>query len=116
GFGAWLAPTIHEQGIELRRRLPDAIDRVESWVNQRRNGVIGIVFSGLATEARLDSAATTQAPNARAGEKTAARSPAPKAGAASAAPSAGPVAGDSTALRPRERIGTRCGAGRRYFF
>src|SRR3954469_4629853 len=31
GFGAWMAPTLHEQSIELRRRLPDAIDRVETW-------------------------------------------------------------------------------------
>ena len=22
GFGAWMAPTLHSQGIELRRRLP----------------------------------------------------------------------------------------------
>src|SRR5207244_3567681 len=28
GFGAWMAPTLHSQGIELRRRLPDATDRV----------------------------------------------------------------------------------------
>jgi predicted PurR-regulated permease PerM len=59
GFGAWMAPTLHSQGIELRRRLPDAIDRVESWINQRRNGVIGIVFSGVSNEARVDSATTT---------------------------------------------------------
>src|SRR5438477_8738628 len=59
GFGAWMAPTLHSQGVELRRRLPDAIDRVETWINHRRNGVIGMVFSGLSTEARVDSAATT---------------------------------------------------------
>lgn len=62
GFGAWMAPTLHAQGIELRRRLPDAIDRVESWINQRRSGVIGIVFSGLSNEARGDSAAATTPP------------------------------------------------------
>src|SRR5215217_2691659 len=32
GFGAWMAPTLHRQGIELRRQLPDAIDRVETWI------------------------------------------------------------------------------------
>src|SRR4051812_27014465 len=30
GFGAWMAPTLRAQGTELRERLPDAIDRVES--------------------------------------------------------------------------------------
>jgi predicted PurR-regulated permease PerM len=60
GFGAWMAPTLHEQGVELRRRLPDAIDRVESWINARRTGVLGLVFSGLSSEARTDSAATTR--------------------------------------------------------
>jgi predicted PurR-regulated permease PerM len=56
GFGAWMAPTIHAQGIELRLRLPDAIDRVESWINRRRDGVIGMVFNGLSSDARQDSA------------------------------------------------------------
>ena len=62
GFGAWLAPTVHQQGIELQRRLPDAIDRAEVWVNSHRGGIIGMVFGGLATEARTDSAATTAPP------------------------------------------------------
>jgi predicted PurR-regulated permease PerM len=65
GFGAWMAPTLHSQGIELRRRLPDAIDRVESWINQHRNGVIGIAFSGLSGDARTDSAAPTTTPSTR---------------------------------------------------
>ncbi|MDB4877015.1 MAG: hypothetical protein JWM41_3461 [Gemmatimonadetes bacterium] len=60
GFGAWMAPTIHSQGIELRQRLPDAIDRVESWINRRRDGMIGMIFNGLSTEARADSAVTTR--------------------------------------------------------
>jgi len=62
GFGAWMAPTIHRQGIELRRRLPDAIDRFESWINARRDGFVGMMLSGLAGEARIDSAATTVPP------------------------------------------------------
>jgi len=62
GFGAWMAPTLHSQGIELRRRLPDAIDRVETWINRRRDGVIGIVFSGISNETRVDSTATTPPP------------------------------------------------------
>src|SRR3954470_5029459 len=30
GFGAWMAPTIRSQGVELRQRLPDALERVEA--------------------------------------------------------------------------------------
>jgi len=60
GFGAWVAPTLHAQGIELRRRLPVAIDRLETWINARRTGVLGLVFNGISTQARVDSAATTR--------------------------------------------------------
>lgn len=98
GFGAWMAPTLHAQGIELRHRLPDAIDRVESWINQRRNGVIGIVFSSLSPETKPDSAAPAQ----------------PRvAGAAQvAAPS------DSTALAAtlRQRLGAQFAGATRYLF
>lgn len=62
-FGAWLAPTIHAQGLELRRRLPDAIDRFDQWVNARREGFVGLVFSGLVPE-RGDSAVSSQPPAA----------------------------------------------------
>jgi predicted PurR-regulated permease PerM len=62
GFGAWIAPTVHAQGIELRRRLPDAIDRFDAWVNARREGFVGMALSGLETDARADSAAITATP------------------------------------------------------
>src|SRR5688572_17338914 len=35
-LGLWMAPTLREQGTELRRRLPEAVDRLEDWVNRRR--------------------------------------------------------------------------------
>ena len=44
GFGAWVAPTLREQGGELRQKLPVAMDRVEDWVNARRSGVLGLVL------------------------------------------------------------------------
>ncbi len=44
GFGAWMAPTLREQGVELRTKLPEAADRVEEWVNARRGGVLGLMF------------------------------------------------------------------------
>src|SRR5581483_3832709 len=57
GFGAWMAPTLHEQGVELRRRLPESIDRMESYVNAHRNGVVGMVLSNWVPEPAADSAA-----------------------------------------------------------
>jgi predicted PurR-regulated permease PerM len=48
GFGAWMAPTLQEQSIELRRRLPDAIDRVEDWMNSHRSGFVGLIVNSFA--------------------------------------------------------------------
>lgn len=39
GMGAWMAPTLREQASELRTRLPQAIDKVEEWINERRQGL-----------------------------------------------------------------------------
>jgi predicted PurR-regulated permease PerM len=79
GFGAWMAPTLHNQGVELRRRLPDAVDRVEAWVNSRRNGLIGLLFSSLASESQADSAqaAAGAAATAQPGAVTAPATPLP---------------------------------------
>ena len=44
GLGAWMAPTLREQGRELRTRLPQAIDKVEEWVNERRQGMFGLIL------------------------------------------------------------------------
>jgi predicted PurR-regulated permease PerM len=46
GFGAWLAPTLRTQGRELRQKLPQAIDRVEEWVNKRQSGFLGVLLGG----------------------------------------------------------------------
>jgi predicted PurR-regulated permease PerM len=55
GFGAWLAPTIRAQGAELRERLPEAIDRVEEWINKRQSGVFGIFLGGTEATAPRDT-------------------------------------------------------------
>lgn len=46
GFGAWMAPTLREQGAVLRERLPQAVDRVEDWVSKRQGGFLGLVLGG----------------------------------------------------------------------
>jgi len=64
GVGAALAPTVHTQVVELRTRVPEAVDRIEAWVNARP-GVAGLFLGG-----REVAAAATGAPapaNARLG-------------------------------------------------
>jgi predicted PurR-regulated permease PerM len=45
-FGAWLAPTLRSQGAELRQKLPEAVERVEQWLNERQSGVFGVILGG----------------------------------------------------------------------
>ncbi len=99
-FGAWMAPTIHRQGVELRQRLPDAIDRLELWINKRQNGVIGLVVSGLSGD-RADST-NIQKP----------------AVPGAAAPQQRAPTTDSTALGTtlRERLGAQLSGATRYLF
>jgi predicted PurR-regulated permease PerM len=49
-FGAWVAPTIRAQSVELRQRLPESIDRLESWINRHNGGLIGTVLSPAQTD------------------------------------------------------------------
>ncbi len=55
GFGAWLAPTIHDQTVEIEHRLPDALERADQWVNARQGSLIGILLGSMA-ETPADSA------------------------------------------------------------
>ena len=55
GFGVWLAPTIHAQSIEIQHRLPDAMDRVDTWISAREGGVLGSLLGAAAGETPADS-------------------------------------------------------------
>ena len=46
GVGALMAPTLREQSRELRRSIPEAVDKLERWVEERQDGVLGLVFGG----------------------------------------------------------------------
>ena len=100
GFGASMAPTLHRQGIELRRQLPDAIDRVEAWINARRGGVIGLVLSSASSTARRDS---TSAQPSTAPASTPVQPPA-----------AGDTVGAPSTLRGR--MGAQLNGATRYLF
>ena len=110
GFGAWMAPTLHSQGIELRRRLPDAVDRVQAWIDRRRDGVIGIVFNSLSNEARVDSTAARADAAVATPPSTAASAP-PAHAIAATKPDSNPR-GDAL----KDRIGSKLGGASRYLF
>ncbi len=50
-LGSFVAPTIAQQGHELRQRLPDAVERVEGWLNKRNPTLMSSLLG-------LDSAQT----------------------------------------------------------
>jgi predicted PurR-regulated permease PerM len=52
GFGTWMAPTLREQAVELQARLPEAVDRLQSWIDARRAGFVGRALGAFSTEAR----------------------------------------------------------------
>jgi predicted PurR-regulated permease PerM len=60
GFFAWMAPTIRQQSRELRTRLPEAVERVQHWVDTHQSGVLGLM---LGSDTESDSVdATAPAP------------------------------------------------------
>ncbi|MGH7125091.1 MAG: AI-2E family transporter, partial [Stellaceae bacterium] len=71
------APTLREQVAELRLKLPEAIDRVQDWVDKRESGMLGVLFGS--TPKGTAPAGATAGP---------ASAPAPGATAAVASPAA----------------------------
>ena len=49
GFGSWMAPTLRDQGTELRQKLPEAVDRVEQWLQRRNSGLVGLLLQNEST-------------------------------------------------------------------
>jgi predicted PurR-regulated permease PerM len=41
GLGAWAAPTLRAQSGELQTLLPQALNRVEGWIDDHRDGFLG---------------------------------------------------------------------------
>jgi predicted PurR-regulated permease PerM len=46
GLGALAAPTLREQSGELQRALPEAINRIEGWIDGHRGGLLGQFLPG----------------------------------------------------------------------
>jgi predicted PurR-regulated permease PerM len=43
GLGLWLAPTVRLQSVELRQKLPVALERVQSWLAQKQTGLESLI-------------------------------------------------------------------------
>ena len=56
GFGAWIAPTVREQTTELRRRLPESLDRLQSWLDRHQGGLLSAMLGGSDEAVPRDSA------------------------------------------------------------
>lgn len=98
GIAAWIAPTLHDQGALLRERVPEAVDRLEQWLNARP-GLAGVVLGGQpvtrARAAAQDSVAAAEPKRAAAAADT---------GSAAAVPTL------------RERVSQQLSGASRYFF
>src|SRR5688572_22630354 len=56
-FGTWIGPTVRTQSRELKTKLPEAIGKLEAWIQSRGGGVI-------ATITGIDDVATAKKPSA----------------------------------------------------
>jgi predicted PurR-regulated permease PerM len=63
GLGAWAAPTLSAQTGELRTQLPQALDRIEGWMDDHRGGFLGQFIP--ATPTSLSQPAAPGAPPAQ---------------------------------------------------
>jgi predicted PurR-regulated permease PerM len=61
-LGSFVAPTIAEQGRELKQRLPDAVERAEGWLNKRNPALMSSLLGADSSQTPpADSAAATAA-------------------------------------------------------
>jgi len=110
GFGAWLAPTLREQGAELRQKLPEAVDRAEQWMNRRQTGFFGILLGG-----GLANRPSTAAPSQPTGATTTPAGGATVATSQNAPPKA-PQDTSAGAPRIHDRIQQGLSGATRYLF
>lgn len=90
GFFAWMAPTLRKQSRELRTRLPEAVERVKTWVDNHQSGVIGLMLGQDSDSDSADVAPSTRDSSFRATQDSAAK----------AASDSAPKAGQAVAVKP----------------
>lgn len=104
GFGVWVAPTLSEQGAELRAKLPQAVDRIEQWVDRHNSGLLGLILSTGSDKPAVPTQGATVA-------GTAPGAPTPVAGTAT---TQAPDEGAFTSLRTR--MSSSMSGASRYLF
>jgi predicted PurR-regulated permease PerM len=114
GLGAWMAPTLREQARELRTRLPQAIDKVEEWFNERRQGMFGLILGG--TQVAGPAATQPQAGPPGAPDTAAAAAAGARADTAAPAAPAAPAAAQQADGPLRDRLGRQVTSVARYLF
>ncbi|MEP6731221.1 MAG: AI-2E family transporter [bacterium] len=75
GFGSWVAPTLRDQGVELRQKLPEAVDRIEQWAERRSSGLLASVLGADSAPAATAATPATAAKATTAGDSAKAISP-----------------------------------------
>ena len=116
-LGSIVAPTIAEQGRELRQRLPDAVERAEGWLNKRNPALMSSLLGADSSQAQAPAPAeSTQTKGAKPQEKSQEKSQekAPAPATATNDSSAQPHAGPSSALR--DNIGKKLVGSAHYLF
>ena len=64
GFFAWSGPTLAAQSEELRTRLPQALDRIDSWLERNSDSVLGGILLGGQDASAGQDATADDAPDA----------------------------------------------------
>ena len=114
GFFVVSGPVLATQSRELRTKLPEAIDKIDAWIQAKQSGFLGSIVGGSggsSTTAPATDTATQKAPVV----PGAPRQPAPDS-ALSAANQAGQPAADQQPQTLRERILGQVSGLTRYFF
>ncbi|HEX2717695.1 MAG TPA: AI-2E family transporter [Gemmatimonadaceae bacterium] len=121
-FFAWMAPTLREQSRELRARLPQAMDKAESWVDTHQSGLIGLLLGRGGDDA--PATASGRSP-ATPGDTARRDSGGARRDSTTAAPDSTTATKDDSTAKPgpvapsaqlKQRIGAQIGGVTRYLF
>lgn len=119
GVLAWTSPTLIEQGKQLRTEFPEAVHKLQTWVDSKRTGLVGTLIKSAATPAPAAESAGAIAPAAAPVAGVGAALPVPVTSATAAQQQARHDA-DSMAASPSEAIKKRItdglGGATRYLF
>ncbi len=103
GVLAWTAPTLIEQGKQLQSDFPEAIHKLQTWVDSKRTGLVGTLIKSAAAPPATAGSTSVAVPTTGVAPVTSARRP-------TAAQTLRQEA-DSIAASPSEAIKKRITAG-----